>query len=720
MLPARVSILALLMVASPLLAQSLVEARDVPFWRSRNYHAVAWDGARQRAVLFGDGRAAMFRLPSDPVWEWDGQLWSPIVPTGAQPGARYSHAMAFDPITRRVILFGGYDGFFTLFDDTWAWDGRTWTRLAPTTRPAGRWAHGLATDYARGRVVMFGGSLSAGPVSPGIDETWEWDGTDWTQIQPPVRPGFRGSHGMAYDARDQRVIVYGGWSGGWAYSDTWSWDGVTWRQHAVGDGGPGPRAGFSMATDPSTGRPLLYSGSVNSLLYYNDTWTWTGNAWEKQASQPELHGGGALAETGSGVILVGGWDGVIGSLGPVDTWAWDGVTRTWTQADAPVSKGQSTVLYHSGLDAFVGVIGEYGQTGYLSTLGRDGRYNPPLTTLPVAANYLTLGHHQGLDVVLVQNFGTATWTWDRRQWTRADSPRHLGGWSSWYDPNRRKLVFASAEARSFVEWDSSGWSERTFQGGPVSRQGALLGYDPRRDRVVLYGGYDPLTRIRLTDTWECDGGTWTQVVALSALGVRFAGSLLYSPAYEGLLTVMTDDREIWLWDGQAWTRLASDALRRSADGMPIGQPAYDPTRNRLLVAYSTQATYPPLTEVAVVPLRADQRYPRLGETVTLSVDFPREGNNTLLVGLSTALDPGIPIRTNATGLTEVFPLAPTPLLFATVQATPLDAQGRGSLRLTIPNNPQLWWLRLYAAGIVVRPGPTLGTITNSTDLWIVR
>lgn len=673
-------------------------------------------------MLFGDDSAAAFRLPTDPVWEWDGLRWSPIVPTGPEPAARYSHAMAYDPVNRRVILFGGYDSFFTLFDDTWAWDGRTWTRLAPATRPPARWGHALATDYNRGRVVMFGGSLSAGPISPGTDEIWEWDGTDWTQMHPAVRPGFRSGHAMAYDSQDQRVLVYGGSTagGGLTYGDTWSWDGTTWRQGAIGDGGPGPRTSPAMATDPGTGRPVLYGGvlyRVTPPLVFNDTWSWNGHGWVKQVSQPDLHVGGVLCEDGRRVILFGGGSGTIGTPSPVDTWAWEGQGSTWSRVDNPAITPQGAVLYHAGLDAFVTLVGD-SASAWLTTLSRDGRQNPPLTTLPSNAGG-HWGYHQDLDVILfVKYLGTETWTWDRQQWARiADSPRHVSGWSVWYDRNRRKLVFASANARSFVEWDASGWVERPFQGGPPARQGASFGYDPRRDRVVLYGGYD--ARQLLEDTWEWDGQTWVQVLAVSPMGPG-GGALVYSPAHEGLLTVFDNDREVWLWDGQAWRMLAAQALRSYADRVTLNGSAYDPSRNRLMVFYRTEASYPPLSEVAVVPLRTDQRYPRLGETVTLSVDFPRESNNVLLVGLSTALDPGIPIRTNAAGVVEVFPLAPTPLLFASVQATALDAQGRGSLRLTIPNDPRLHWQRLYAAGIVVRPGPTLGTITNSADLWIVR
>ncbi len=53
------------------------------------------------------------------TWEWDGSTWLPKVTT-PNPPARSGHAMAYDRLRHRVVLFGGdHDG--TLQDDTWEW-----------------------------------------------------------------------------------------------------------------------------------------------------------------------------------------------------------------------------------------------------------------------------------------------------------------------------------------------------------------------------------------------------------------------------------------------------------------------------------------------------------------------------------------------------------------------------------------------------------------------
>ncbi|MHB8878486.1 MAG: hypothetical protein ACYC8T_32720, partial [Myxococcaceae bacterium] len=45
--------------------------------------------------------------------------------------ARYGHALAYDAARQRVVLFGGLDSAY--LTDTWEWDGTTWVRRTPDT-----------------------------------------------------------------------------------------------------------------------------------------------------------------------------------------------------------------------------------------------------------------------------------------------------------------------------------------------------------------------------------------------------------------------------------------------------------------------------------------------------------------------------------------------------------------------------------------------------------
>ncbi|TMF06213.1 MAG: hypothetical protein E6I42_02875 [Chloroflexi bacterium] len=70
-----------------------------------------------------------------------------------------------------MLLYGGRtDGGDV--GDTWAWDGTTWTRLAPAQSPSPRTGAAATFDPVRHVVLLFGGST-------GSDETWTWNGQGW-------------------------------------------------------------------------------------------------------------------------------------------------------------------------------------------------------------------------------------------------------------------------------------------------------------------------------------------------------------------------------------------------------------------------------------------------------------------------------------------------------------------------------------------------------------
>src|ERR1035438_5569144 len=64
------------------------------------------------------------------------------------------------------------------FNDTWTWDGSNWTQKSPQTSPPGRTYAAMAYDSARGQAVLFGGNGSGNPY---LGDTWVWDGSNWTQ-----------------------------------------------------------------------------------------------------------------------------------------------------------------------------------------------------------------------------------------------------------------------------------------------------------------------------------------------------------------------------------------------------------------------------------------------------------------------------------------------------------------------------------------------------------
>ncbi len=98
------------------------------------------------------------------------------------PTARIGHASAYDSLQDRMVVFGGSFGSSGPFDDeTWQWDGASWTMIcnyAGCGGPTARAGHAMVFDSARQRAVLFGGAL--GYFGTYYGETWEWDGASWT------------------------------------------------------------------------------------------------------------------------------------------------------------------------------------------------------------------------------------------------------------------------------------------------------------------------------------------------------------------------------------------------------------------------------------------------------------------------------------------------------------------------------------------------------------
>lgn len=206
-------------------------------------HAMAYDSNRQRTVLFGGQDGA--RVFGD-TWEYDGSDWKRITPVSS-PTPRSSGTMVFDSCRNRMVLFGGAG-----FVETWEYDGADWTRATPNASPpGGTHLAGMAFDSARCKVVLFGGS-------PAFEGTWEYDGVTWTNSSTTASPSFRWGHEMAYDPSRQRIVLFGGYSPllNSTLNDTWEYDGSDWVQVNI-ERGPGPTEQLAMAYDSSRERILM-------------------------------------------------------------------------------------------------------------------------------------------------------------------------------------------------------------------------------------------------------------------------------------------------------------------------------------------------------------------------------------------------------------------------------------------------------------------------------
>jgi hypothetical protein len=245
---------------------------------------LTYDSGRNNCVLFGGEVTSPLLMPTNATWIWYDDAWTQPPLSTSPPPARQWHAAAFDAVRQETVIFGGWDSYGSLLNDTWTFtlDASgvgNWTQKSPADSPTQRYSHAMAYDSNRQRVVLFGGWGSDGVTNKYLNDTYEWNGTNWTQRFPSVSPGGRYCHAMAYDSNRQRVVLFGGYDGTADKNDTWEWNGNDWTQ-TLNDSplhGPGARSCHAMAYDSSRLVVVLFGGS--STEYLSDTWEYNGTGW---------------------------------------------------------------------------------------------------------------------------------------------------------------------------------------------------------------------------------------------------------------------------------------------------------------------------------------------------------------------------------------------------------------------------------------------------------
>jgi hypothetical protein len=302
-----VALVATLVIGSHILRSTPVPAGSTTPPPPRGEAAVAFDKARGDMVLFG---GTSFPAALGDTWTWDGKLWTQHH-AAAGPEARYYGAMAYDDARQQVVLFGGIGVGQAALQDTWAWNGRTWRQLHTAQAPAYGYswqAPQMAYDPISRRVIIYGftedykpqmwawnGSdwtqlSTSGFMNPGesiyddgnrlltvatgrqpvngrfVFQTWSWTGSNWAVVETPFTPAIDSITSSAYDASRGELVVVNG--------DTWTWDGFSWsRRHPSKQ----PPTGY-MAYVPGL-REVVSFGDVLSDSD-NQSWAWDGKDWK--------------------------------------------------------------------------------------------------------------------------------------------------------------------------------------------------------------------------------------------------------------------------------------------------------------------------------------------------------------------------------------------------------------------------------------------------------
>lgn len=236
---------------------------------ARRAHGMCYDRSRDRMVVFGGVTSSGI---NGDTWEWNGSIWNQVAPVGITPAARGFMPLVYDAQAGVCILHGGWSGGTVYQNDMWSYNGAGWTQITPASgTPSARGFHAMAYDAARQRLVLFGGLFISGSTSY-YGDTWEWDGSIWTNVSSLTGPAPRAYHTMTYDSIRHRVLLYGGFSfEAGTFGDTWEWDGETWTQLAPSNA-PVARQNQGMAYDELHQLTMIFGGNNGSTLR-NDTWT---------------------------------------------------------------------------------------------------------------------------------------------------------------------------------------------------------------------------------------------------------------------------------------------------------------------------------------------------------------------------------------------------------------------------------------------------------------
>jgi hypothetical protein len=227
-----------------------------------------YDPVRKVTILHGPQKRPLGTPTVYDTWTWNGQKWSQVA-AGSGPSL-WTSTGAFDQEHGVLVVFGVQAGGSP---ETWTWDGSRWTRQKPVTLPPARSGESMGFDPVSRRVLLFGGRRDDTGV---LGDTWLWDGSNWTEQHPAEAPSPRMNAAMA---SGQTLVLYGG---GDLLSDTWIWTGSTWKEMTPAQN-PGGRRPCGAGSNGTT--VLIFGGELrtgpSSAVLTNDVWSWDGVTWNR-------------------------------------------------------------------------------------------------------------------------------------------------------------------------------------------------------------------------------------------------------------------------------------------------------------------------------------------------------------------------------------------------------------------------------------------------------
>lgn len=493
-------------------------ATDSPTRRA--FAGMAFDADRQRFVMFG-GRD---RLDLDDVWEHDGQLWRPIQRVEPWPDARHNPSIVYDPVTRRVLVFGGETVEDELLGDLWAWDGVAWAELEPgNPRPAPQAGASMVFDPSRQLLVL----------APTVNEEagqgfWELEPQTgrWTLRRPADEriPNHMFRPRLSWDPLSQQVLV---WSfGGGFGNDFYLWRGA---DGVFSDVSEGPHSLFGRTGSITYLHSLSRHMALAESGYDPSDLRLVGVDPQDPAFQTVAQEGlwpagryglASAWDADAERLLMFGGESEWGFLHR-DTWTWtpEGQWESWQYGTAQPSERSSPAVSR-GLDGEPFVFGgqDEGREPLADTWRLvEGRWVPYSTEL---------------------------------------SPPPRAGHAMAYFPPANQVVLFGGESRGVSLGDTwvfteAGWEQYQGEPTPTATIGATLGLSPGGDELWLLGGRS----WHAARLWAWDGNGWRLVAEGDSVPERDTGhQLIHDPVHARSLLFRRSEPPL-VHDGDTWTEL---------------------------------------------------------------------------------------------------------------------------------------------------------------------
>jgi cysteine-rich repeat protein len=231
----------------------------------RRDHRMVYDASSKELLLVGgfDGSGTAL----DDVWSWTGESWVALDEQPAPP-ARGLHQMAYDDDTDSLLLFGGLDGAGgSPLGDMWSHDADGWHAVTPSPLPPARARHAMSYDQRLAVVVLYGGEGEAGA----LQDTWVFDGSSWTEMSDVPAPlagplAVAAFHGARYrvDLFSEQVDDPADAVG--------SWTGARWRK-SDSIAQVSQSNGFTVSYDSARLESIIFGGETDGTLS-NTTWSY--------------------------------------------------------------------------------------------------------------------------------------------------------------------------------------------------------------------------------------------------------------------------------------------------------------------------------------------------------------------------------------------------------------------------------------------------------------